>query len=266
MDALIQNLSDNFPFENYTVNATNQYHTVGSIINKYLKEGDSLLDFGCGPCDKTSIVSQHGIKTTACDDLKDDWYKQKDNTQKILDFAAAMNIDFKFELSTALQQEYNMVMMNDVLEHIHHSPKDLLNDLISAIKTEGYLFITVPNITNLRKRLDVLRGRTNLPAYELFYWYPGPWRGPTREYTRYDLEKMVAYLGLEITELGTVHHMLGNLSSNLIGTYKLITRFFPDLADTWLLVARKPTNWTAKKNITKEEFAKIYQQKSRELY
>ena len=266
MDALIEKLEKEFPFKGYTKNATAPYHTVKNTVSRHLKAGDRLLDFGCGPCDKTSIVSQLGILATACDDLQDDWYKRDDNTQKILDFAKSMNIDFEFDLSTALQKQYDMVMMNDVLEHIHHSPRDLLNDLVSAIKPEGYLFITVPNITNLRKRLDVLRGRTNLPSFELFYWYPGPWRGPTREYTRYDLEKLVDYLGLQTVELTTVHHMLANLSPKLVTPYKLITTVFPDLADTWLLVASKPTDWVPKKEISDTEFSEIYKQKSRDLY
>jgi len=263
---LIDNLKAKFPFEGYTNNATAPYYTVGNTVSKYLNNGDTLLDFGSGPCDKTSIVSQLGIDTTACDDLQDDWYKREDNTQKILDFALSMSIEFNIDLNSAIQRQYDMVMMNDVLEHIHHSPRHLLNDLVSAIKTNGYLFITVPNITNLRKRLDVLRGRTNLPSFELFYWYPGPWRGPTREYTRYDLEMLVEFLELKTVELTTVHHMLANLSPKLVAPYKLFTRVFPDLADTWLLVASKPAGWTPKKDVSDSEFSEIYSKKSKNLY
>ena len=266
LEALVEDLANEFPFKGYTKNATAPYYTIGRIISSYLKSGDQLLDFGSGPCDKTSIASQLGMVVTACDDLQDDWYKQNDNTQKILDFAESKNIDFQFDLSSALQKQYDMVMMNDVLEHIHHSPRDLLNDLVSAIKPDGYLFITVPNITNLRKRLDVIRGRTNLPSFELFYWYPGPWRGPTREYTRYDLEKLVDYLGLHTVKLTTVHHMLANLSPKLVAPYKLITQLFPDLADTWLLLATKPNGWEPKKEISEAEFSVIYHKKSKDLY
>ena len=58
-----------------------------------------------------------------------------------------------------------MVMSHDVLEHLHHSPRDLLNDLCELIKPNALLFITVPNAVNIRKRIDVLRGKTNLPDY-----------------------------------------------------------------------------------------------------
>lgn len=266
MEKLIEELRKDFPFKAISNSGAAAYQTVGDTVSKYLDPGDTLLDFGSGPCDKTSIVSKLGMTATACDDLQDDWYKRGENTQTILDFAKSMNIEFHFELSEVLEKQYKMVMMNDVLEHLHHSPKELLNSLVGSIKPDGYLFITVPNITNLRKRLDVLRGRTNLPAFELFYWYPGPWRGPTREYTRYDLEKLVSYLGLNTIELTTVHHMLSSLTPKLVVPYKLITKFFPDVADTWLLVAQKPQNWEPKLTITNTEFSEIYSKKSRDLY
>lgn len=262
----IQNVKEKFPFEGYLDGNHAPYYTVGNTLTKYLKKGDALLDFGSGPCDKTAIASDLGFNCSAFDDLQDDWYKKDNNTQNILDFAKSMDINFSFDLNESLSHEYDLIMMNDVLEHLHDSPRDILNDLISSIKSNGYLFITVPNITNLRKRLDVLRGRTNLPKYDLFYWYPGSWRGPVREYTRGDLEQMTDFLGLELVELTTVHHMLTNLSPKLLPIYKAITKVFPDLADTWSLVAKKPSGWKPKKEISESEFAKIYQTKSKQLY
>lgn len=262
----IKHIIEKFPFDGYLDSSHAPYYTVGNTLSKYLKKGDKILDFGSGPCDKTAIASDLGFNCSAFDDLQDDWYKREDNTQKILDFAKSMNIDFSFDLKESLSDQYDLVMMNDVLEHLHDSPRDILNDLIESIKPQGYLFITVPNITNLRKRLDVLRGRTNLPKFDLFYWYPGPWRGPTREYTRGDLEQMTDFLGLEVVELTTVHHMLSNLNPKLVPLYKAITKVFPDLADTWSLVAKKPENWKPKKDISESEFAKIYQHKSKQLY
>lgn len=251
-----------FPFEGYMDNSPAPYFTVETTLEKHLSKGQTILDFGSGPCDKTAIASALGFQCTACDNLQDEWYSHKNNTGMILDFAKSMDIHFEFDLDTALKSEYDMVMMNDVLEHIHNSPRTILNSLIGSIKTEGYLFITVPNITNLRKRLDVLRGRTNLPKYDLFYWYPDPWRGPVREYTRGDLVQMTEFLGLQLVELSTVHHMLGNLSAKLVPTYKLVTKVFPDLADTWLLVAKKPENWKARDHISDSDFAQIYKKTS----
>ena len=76
MDEQIAILKQQFPFEGYIDGTSAPYFTVGETVNKYLGKGDSLLDFGCGPCDKTSIVSQLGIDCAGCDDLNDDWYRR----------------------------------------------------------------------------------------------------------------------------------------------------------------------------------------------
>jgi len=185
-------------------------------------------------------------------------HRDGDNHERITRFADACNIDFTETFQPAGDEGFDIVMMNDVLEHIHDSPRDLMNDLVSMLAPEGLLFLTVPNLANLRKRLDLLRGRTNLPRFDLFYWYQGPWRGPIREYVRPDLEKLVEHLGLEMVQLSTAHHMLKNLPAKLEIPYKIITRIAPDLADTWLLLAKRPASWNPRRELSKSEFAKIY--------
>ena len=53
-----------------------------------------------------------------------------------------MGIDFSREFVPPAAGTYDMVMLNDVLEHIHDSPCELLNSLVNGLKTDGLLFIT----------------------------------------------------------------------------------------------------------------------------
>ena len=150
-----------------------------------------------------------------------------------------------------------MIMLNDVLEHLHDSPRELLNDAIECIRPGGFLFVTVPSVVNLRKRVSVFLGQTNLPDYDTYFWYPDPWRGPVREYTKRDLKKMVHYLGLEIKELKGCHHMLERVPKNLRLIYKFITWILPNTKDTWMLIAKKPDNWMPQRSLSKEKFDEI---------
>ena len=158
-----------------------------------------------------------------------------------------------------------MVMSNDVLEHLHESPRNLFLDLIDGLKDGGLVFVTVPNLANIRKRISILRGRTNLPAYDLYYWYEGPWRGPVREYVRDDLEQFARYLGLEIQELTTVDHMMTNLPKQLHPVYRVVTRIFPDWKDTWSLVATRPAGWS-RDSLDQRHFSEIYARKGKALH
>jgi len=119
------------------------------------------------------------------------------------------------------------------------------------------LFVTVPNAVNIRKRIDVLFGNTNLPRFESYYWYPGSWRGHVREYVRNDLVKLSEYLNLEVLELRSCDHMLEKLPSSIRPAYLLVTSIFRGWKDAWLLVARKRQGWSIKKTLPQNELDRI---------
>ena len=96
-------------------------------------------------------------------------------------------------------------MCCDVLEHLHDSPRPILGALVDTVRSGGFLVVTVPNAVNLRKRIAVATGKSNLPDFQVFYWYPGDWRGHVREYTHGDLRMLAENLGLAVVELNSVH-------------------------------------------------------------
>lgn len=250
-----------FPFPWYLTHVSYQIvDNIANTVNKYLNPGRKILDFGSGPCDKTAIIQCLGYECSAFDDLLDDWHRKDDNLRKIIDFTNKVNIDFKLAEDGYLpfpKEYFDMVMSHDVLEHLHNSPRDLLNDLCELLKPNGLLFITVPNAVNIRKRIAVLTGGTNLPAYGTYYWYQGTWRGHVREYVKEDLNLLSQYLGLEILELNSCHHMLHAVPPKIRHIYLLLTKVFPGWRDSWLLVARKPHDWKPKRTLPKKDFSKI---------
>jgi hypothetical protein len=134
-----------------------------------------------------------------------------------------------------------------VLEHFHDSPRELLNNLLESAKPRGLLFVMMPNIANIRKRVALLMGKSNLESFGRYYWTPGPWRGHVREYARSDLEQLATFLNLQILELRGVHDMLGRLPPIIRPAYLAATKLFPAWRDSWMLVARKPEGWTAQR-------------------
>jgi SAM-dependent methyltransferase len=167
---------NDFPFPDYFDPFLKGHISVARTVTSYLPPGAKLLDFGAGPVDKTAVLARLGYTCTAVDDLGDEWHKLGGAREKILDFAKANGIDYHtledgdFELG---DDQFDMVMLHDVLEHLHDSPRDLLNRLLQHVRDGGFLYVTVPSHVNLRKRLAVLRGRTSHPQYQLYYWYPG---------------------------------------------------------------------------------------------
>jgi SAM-dependent methyltransferase len=248
-----------FPFPGYLDKLPHGHVGVARTVSRYLPPGSRLLDFGAGPADKTAMLATLGYKCTAIDDLQDEWHKRGQARQMILDFAKEMGIEFITTDGREIPPtgKFDMVMLHDVLEHMHDSPRELLVDLLERLRTGGYLFVTIPNHVNLRKRLAVLRGKTSHPQYELYYWYPGRWRGHVREYTRGDCIQLANALKLEVVEVRGVHHMLDKVPPRLLRLYLAASRLMPSTRDTWSMVARKPEQWVAKLELDDDEFRKL---------
>lgn len=258
IEEAIKFVKEEYPFPE--IYSTARYTNIVTHAAKALSPGDKILDLGAGPCEIPSILSMLGYRCTAYDDFQDEWLTRNDGQKKVFDFAKKMNVEVVVAETKKMpfaKESFDMFMMHDVLEHLHDSPRDLLNDALESVKPEGFFYITVPSLVNIRKRLSVLLGSTNLPDYQTYYWYPGSWRGPVREYTRGDLERMCDYLNLNIIELNGCHHMLERVPNSILPLYKLFTQFFPDLRDSWLLLAQKPKGWQPKRSISEKEFANI---------
>lgn len=263
IDEALRRVTEEFPFEGHMAPEGSMRGAIPSIAKtalRYLQPGSAILDFGCGPCGKTAVLQFLGFRCSAYDDLQDDWHQIPGNREKILSFVKNCGIDFKQANGGLLPFEKNsfdMIMLHDVLEHLHDSPRDLLNDLLELAKPEGLLFVTVPNAVNMRKRIDVLAGRTNLPRFESYYWYPGSWRGHIREYVKNDLVRLSEYLNLEVLELRGCDHMLQTLPRISRPAYLFATRILRGWKDSWLLVARKRRGWAPRKTLPRNELAEI---------
>lgn len=242
----IAQVRKSFPFSGYIDRKEPAILNVARTVLRYLEPGSRILDFGSGPCEKTAVLQLIGYVCSSYDDLRDPWHCSDGNAEKIKAFAVSIGIDFNLAEDDPLPFEahsFDMVMLHEVLEHLHNSPRALLNKLLTLATPEGYLFVTVPNAANIRKRLDVLRGRSNLPSFSQYYWHPDPWRGHVREYVKKDLEQLSRFLGLDILELRSCHQMIAKMRPALRPIYHGMTCLAPGWRDSWLLVAQKRRGW-----------------------
>ncbi|MEV5309652.1 methyltransferase domain-containing protein [Streptomyces sp. NPDC052610] len=259
MEQAVARVTDAFPFPGYFDPELSGHITIAQTVRRFLEPGSRILDFGAGPADKTAVLAALGYRCTAADDLQDEWHQRGGARQRILDFAEKMGIEYVPLDGGDIPgtATFDMVMLHDVLEHLHDSPRDLLISLLERVRDGGYLFVTVPNHVNLRKRLAVLRGRTSHPPYELYYWYPGTWRGHVREYTEGDCRALAKALGLELCEVRGTHHILSKVPARFRRAYLAASRLVPSTRDTWSMVARKPPGWAAKPELDDREFRKL---------
>ena len=252
-------VEENFPFPGY-VRREAGYLAFAATVARYAPAGSRVLDYGAGPCDRTAVLQRMGYACTAVDDLGDDWHLLEGNRERILAFAAKAGIRFVLVDGAGpppADEPYDVAVLADVIEHLPGSPRELLLAVLEQVRDGGYLLVTVPNAGNIRKRLALLRGGTNYPAFPDFYWRPGRWRGHVREYVRGDLALLCRYLALERVELRAVDHIVFRLPPWLRPGYRLLTALFPGWKDSWQLVARKPAGWTPRRSLPPDELRAI---------
>ena len=265
----VRHVQERFPFPGYMEASPEVYLNIAETALRHVKPPAKILDFASGPCDKTAVLQSLGFECAAIDDLQDHWHGFGDNRKKILAFARESGVDLYLATEGSLPFEkssFDMMMMHDILEHLHDSPRELINDLIELVRPGGYFFATVPNAVNIRKRLAVLLGRTNYPAFDSYYWFPGQWRGHVREYVRKDLVHLCTYLNLQVCELRSCHHMLRKVPKVLLPLYLGLTCLFTGWRDSWLLVAKKPKDWVTQREIPEDRLEAVLGRTTRYQY
>lgn len=256
----IEFIRQKFPFDGYMDLNIDTYLEIAKVVLRYLEAESKILDFGSGPCDVTAVIQKLGFNCSACDDLQDNWHKINNNRDKILSFAKEIGINFNVITDNFINFEKNsfdMLMMNAVLEHLHDSPRELLNNLLEFVCPNGVIFITIPNAVWIRNRVKVFFGKTNYPRFDLYYWYPEKWRGHVREYTKDDLKKICEYLNLDIIELRGFRAQTVKFPKFLRPFYKFATCFIDGWRDSWLLVAKKRVDWVPKTSLQEDEYRKV---------
>lgn len=131
---------------------------------------------------------------------------------------------------------FDFIILSEVLEHLIPSdiPK-LILELKRVLKRNGWILITTPNITSLIKRTNTIRGK-NPVVFDMELHHNAVF-GHIREYTMYELEKIVADSGLKII---AKHYFMLDVKRNIFTRIeKLVSIFLPSLSNNLLIRAIK---------------------------
>lgn len=247
---VVDEVAASFPFRGYVQEGGRQ--ALARIVPRIARHARAaeprLLDIGCGPMDRTAVMQRLGFACSAVDDLSDPWHRRDGNLDRIVAFAEREGIRFHLQDATNgipfPEESFDVVTLFDVIEHLHDSPRELLNAAGRHLRPGGVLAITMPNSTNLRKRIDVLRGRTNYPPLDQFFLSHEGWRGHVREYTLAETEHLCRLAGFEVLSAtsfeGTAYDMLGGIPLKL---FLGLVRLAPGLGSGLCVVARRPEGW-----------------------
>jgi SAM-dependent methyltransferase len=98
----------------------------------------------------------------------------------------------------ARRERFDVVLAMAIIEHLHSTPKPLMDNVAGLLADGGRLVVEVPNIAYWPKRLTALLGGSVHPPLRDVYDAAVPFTGHHREYTLAELRELVAWTGLDL--------------------------------------------------------------------
>lgn len=165
-----------------------------------------------------------------------------------LGFAASASRHYEFDLNDsqyeekwiAVEEPYDLVVMGEIIEHMHTSPARVLAFVRSLLVPGGLLLLGTPNGVALGRRIHILAGRNPFhlinedPTDPLHF----------REYTQREMDAYIEGAGFEVvnSQMVSLLDSRGRTGKNrLIGNVqnRVYRHLPPSLRDSLLVVARR---------------------------
>lgn len=192
-----------------------------------LKEGDKVLEVGCGNGYYLSLLNRLGIKLslTGIDidelALKDAKRFINDKKVKVM-MADASKIPFP-------SNTFDKIVMSEVIEHVTDDEKNVLKEVYRVLKKDGILALTTNNIDYpfLWDPVNWILQHSFNTHIKSGFW-AGIWNQHDRLYKKERVEKLMKYAGFEINQSESLtfwclpfNHYIVNLIAKLFYSNKL---------------------------------------------
>lgn len=200
-----------------------------------------ILDIGCFPYHIGSILEK----------MKHNVYGIASEHEPIREKNISV-VNIEKEIFPYKENFFDLVLFNEVIEHLPLSPFPALFEIKRVLKLEGMVMVTTPNIARSINRGKMLLGKSVM--YSLDAYYEKDKKGSilhhrhNREYTLSELTQIIKETGLAVVEKGyfisyTPFRKKLTKDSFLLKLGKILNHIgmnmFPSLQDTLFVLAQK---------------------------
>jgi SAM-dependent methyltransferase len=160
----------------------------------------TLLDIGAQIGSLAIYATRFGIRSSAVD--------LPGFAEKFAEASLKCGVDYKScdVASSALpfpDQSFDYVSYLDVIEHHHHSPKRVLEEIRRVLKPKGCVIVSTPNQASIYNRITLLTGGSVSDPFGYFFEGTArltPYPGHHREYVRAELRSALLASGFRVLE------------------------------------------------------------------
>jgi len=133
---------------NYLFGHIKHYNGILSQLNKAIALNDprSILEIGGVPGQLTSFIKMNGIDIEMVD-IAPERIERILNKQQIKNY----KVDIEKEVLPIESEKFDIVLFNEVFEHLHINPLKVLGEIKRVLSKNGLLLMSVPNINPLMR-------------------------------------------------------------------------------------------------------------------
>jgi len=183
---------------------------VSRLLRRYLPATARVLDFGSYFGNFALMAAAEGFEVDALDSYSA-YGGCLTSVVRLLQQRGVRVVESHNELADREGKRdgrYDAVLLLGVIEHIAHTPRELLEGVDSLLKPAGMLIIDTPNLAYLYNRQRLAKGGSIFCPIEHQYFTAIPFEGHHREYTIEELRWILKVLGHEIVHEETFSYSI----------------------------------------------------------
>lgn len=231
----------NSRFDKFVIAEWPYYTKVINWYEKNIPVGATVLEVGMFIPIIPLLLSWRGYNVTTVENLA--FYGSA--LDPMVEVAQKNNITFRneFILESKLSEQFEVINLLAVVEHLTGSPRELMFKLRSMLSDSGSFVFVVPNQARLARRLGLMfAGISVQPTYADYFESAYPFEGHHREYVMSEVKYLFNESGYTIDNLEGVSYPPTDLS--LISMIRLINKLLPKtMQQAFFATARKNTEF-----------------------
>lgn len=188
---------------------------------------NDILDIGCGEGFFAERLAQTENRVVGVDILPE--IKQRNSLLQY--FQADLDQGLDSVIEQIDNRKFDKVLLQDVLEHLRY-PEVILRDCAKALKPNGQVVVSVPNIANITVRLSLLFGKFEYTDRGILdkthlRFFTQKTAGRMLEECGYEIQhSLMSIVPIELLVGISAHNFLMRAISNILN---VLTRLFPTL-------------------------------------
>lgn len=133
------------------------------VVLNEISAPEAVLDVGCSYGDFGRKLKEMGCSV----DGVEIYFPAYIEAQKVLGNVYQLDMDQTDDIAKNIEKKYSVITFMDVLEH-SKNPENVLRAYKDKLTSDGKVYVSLPNVVNVRERMSILMGNFDYQEYGVF--------------------------------------------------------------------------------------------------